>query len=247
MADNYVLVHGSWHGGWCWAGVIAELEMLGQRAFAVDLPGHGASGFDRSKVTLPIYVDSVTRFIEDNDLHDVVLAGHSMGGLVIAGVMLKIPRHLKRVIYVSGMVPRDGERPIESLPPIPGAEEAIAAAASRPDRSVPIEPIARQFRDYFMQDASRDLQDFVIAALSPQPLAPMAEPVSMKGLDTSRVPQSYLICDDDIAPNGQPGNWNPTFVKRLRNPTTQTIKSGHEVMFTQPIKCARALHDLARS
>ncbi|HEY6421254.1 MAG TPA: alpha/beta hydrolase [Candidatus Binataceae bacterium] len=247
MADTYVLVHGAWHAGWCWAGVIAELEVLGARALAVDLPGHGASTFDRAKVTLPVYVDSVAKFIEDHNLHEVVLAGHSMGGLVIAGVMLKIPRRLKRVIYVTAMVPRDGERPIDSLPPIPDAEASFAAAAARPDLSIPIESLEQQFRANFMQDASRDLQDFVIAALTPQPLRPLAEPVSITDLESAGVPQSYLICDDDISPNGQRGNWNPTFVNRLKNPTTRTIKSGHEVMFTHPVECARALHELAHA
>ena len=85
MAETFVLVHGAWHGAWCWGAVINQLEKLGDRAYAVDLPGHGMNRVDRSKVTLESYVDSVAEFIERHDLKDVVLAGHSLGGLRFRG------------------------------------------------------------------------------------------------------------------------------------------------------------------
>src|SRR3989442_1257803 len=109
MADTFVLVHGAWHGAWCWAGVINQLEHQGNRALAVDLPSHGADRFDRARVTLPIYVDGVVKFIENHDLRNVVLAGHSMGGLVISGVAQKIPKRIKRVVFVTAFVMLDGE------------------------------------------------------------------------------------------------------------------------------------------
>jgi pimeloyl-ACP methyl ester carboxylesterase len=91
MAENFVLVHGAWHGAWCWAGVIAQLERAGDRAYAVDLPAHGANRLDPAKATRGLYVDSVMRFIEERNLHNVVLAGHSLGGMTIAGVAQRIP------------------------------------------------------------------------------------------------------------------------------------------------------------
>ena len=81
MAETFVLVHGAWHGAWCWAAVINQLEKLGDRAYAVDLPGHGMNRVDRATVTLDSYVNSVAEFIERRDLKNVVLAGHSLGGL----------------------------------------------------------------------------------------------------------------------------------------------------------------------
>jgi pimeloyl-ACP methyl ester carboxylesterase len=103
--DNFVLVHGAWHGAWCWAAVMAELERHGHRAFAMDLPGRGISPLPHTKVTREAWVDSVVRLIEDRDLKNLVLAGHSMGGLTISGVALKIPKRIKRVIYVTALVP----------------------------------------------------------------------------------------------------------------------------------------------
>ncbi|MFZ0660135.1 MAG: alpha/beta fold hydrolase, partial [Candidatus Binataceae bacterium] len=110
MAETFVLVHGAWHGAWCWAAVINQLEKLGDRAFAVDLPGHGQNYADRSKITLQSYVDTVVRYIEERDLRSIVLAGHSLGGLTISGVTARIPSRMKRTVFVSAIVPLDGER-----------------------------------------------------------------------------------------------------------------------------------------
>ena len=73
MGDTFVLVHGAWHGAWCWAAVKRQLQILGDQAFAVDLPGHGASNINRAGATLDAYVDSVVTYIEDRGLSDVVL------------------------------------------------------------------------------------------------------------------------------------------------------------------------------
>src|SRR6266404_1194061 len=122
MAETFVLVHGAWHGGWCWAAVINQLERLGDRAFAVDLPGHGMNRADRAKVTLDSYVSSVAEYIAWHDLKSVVLAGHSLGGLTIPGVAAKIPSRIKRVVWVTAMVALDG------LPIIDPATSPLAAA-----------------------------------------------------------------------------------------------------------------------
>lgn len=243
MAETLVLVHGAWHGAWCWAAVIRQLDKLGDRAFAVDLPGHGASNINRAGTTLTAYVDSVVRFIEDLGFSDVVLAGHSLGGMTISGVVQKIPRRLKRVIYVSAIVPRDGDRAIDTLPEADAMAARMERMRSLPDPSAPVDE--QMFRTGYIQDASRDLQDFVLGALVPEPVAPMLERVSMRDFFTCGVPQSYLVCEDDISRG--PGHWHPNFSSRLANPTLRFVKAGHEIMFTAPAQCARALHELAQS
>jgi hypothetical protein len=72
---------------------------------------------------------------------------------------------------------------------------------------------------------------------------PMLEAISMKDFYSCGVPQSFLVCEDDISRG--PGHWHPNFSSRLHNPTLGSVKSGHEVMFTAPVQCARALHELA--
>src|SRR5258708_31358414 len=134
MAETFVLVHGAWHGAWCWGAVINQLEKLEDTAYAVDLPGHGMNRADRSKITLESYVNSVAEFIERHDLKNVVLAGHSLGGLTIPGVAAKIPARIKRVVGVTAMVALDNETIIDVN------ESPLAAALQTvPERSGPIE------------------------------------------------------------------------------------------------------------
>ena len=134
MAETFVLVHGAWHGAWCWAAVINQLEKLGDRAYAVDLPGHGMNQADRSKVTLESYVDSVAEFIERHNLRNVVLAGHSLGGLTIPGVAAKIPSRIKRVVWVTAIVALDGQPIVDPATSPLAAACGFAAGAIDSDR-----------------------------------------------------------------------------------------------------------------
>jgi len=240
MAETFVLVHGAWHGGWCWAAVINQLERLGDSAYAVDLPGHGMNRADRTKVTLDSYVNSVAEFIEQRDLKNVVLAGHSLGGLTIPGVAAKIPARIKRVVWVTAMVALDGQPAID-----PAASPLAAAIDSLPERSITLEMLGQDAIDGLTNDMAPALKEYVMSALGPQPLAPLLAPVPMAPYFATGIPSSYVVCEDDQMPVAGAPNWHPYFSSRLRNPTLKFVKSGHEVRFTHPVECARALHELA--
>ena len=74
----------------------------------------------------------------------------------------------------------------------------------------------------------------------------MIGPVPMAPYFATGIPSSYIVCEDDQAPVAGVPNWHPYFSSRLKNPTLKFVKSGHEVMFTHPVECARALHELAK-
>jgi pimeloyl-ACP methyl ester carboxylesterase len=240
MAETFVLVHGAWHAAWCWAAVINQLERLGDRAYAVDLPGHGMNRADRAKVTLESYVASVAAFIEERGLSNVVLAGHSLGGLTIPGVAARIPQRIKRVVWVTALVALDGQPIVD-----PATSPLAAAADSQPERSLTIDLMGTEFLAGIFNDVAPPLKDYVMSALCPQPLAPLFAPVAMASYFATGIPSSYIVCEDDRTPVAGAPNWHPHFSSRLRNPTLKFIKSGHEVMFTHPVECAQALHDLA--
>ncbi|MGA7873238.1 MAG: alpha/beta hydrolase [Candidatus Binatus sp.] len=240
MAETFVLVHGAWHGGWCWAAVINQLEKLGDTAYAVDLPGHGMNRADRSKVTLDSYVNSVVEFIERHDLKSVVLAGHSLGGLTIPGVAATIPSRMKRVVWVTALVPLDGQSIVD-----PATSPLAAAADTVADRSIAIEMMGKEFLDGLTNDMATAVKEYVLSALGPQPIAPLLGPVAMAPYFATGIPSSYVVCEDDQTPVAGAPNWHPHFSSRLRNPTLKFVKSGHEVMFTHPVECALALHELA--
>ncbi len=243
MADNFVLVHGAWHGGWCWAAVMRQLELEGHRAFALDLAGRGTNPVHHSKVTCDLWVDNVVRLIEQHDLKNVVLAGHSLGGLTISGVAVKIPQRIKRVIYVTAIVPPEDITVMDDFVANMMTPETVAAM-QEVNGGLSNTMEASCFRRYFIQDGSRDLQDFVLAALVPEAAGPTHEIAPMKQFHKLDLPTSYVICEDDMVA-GDPKKWHPGQSHRLRNPTTLSITAGHELMFTQPVQCARALMELA--
>lgn len=241
MAETFVLVHGAWHGAWCWAAVINQLELLGDHAFAVDLPGHGMNRVNRAEVTLDSYVDSVVKFIEERDLRDVVIAGHSLGGVTIPCVAVKIPKRIKRVVWVTAIVPRDGQPLIDpATPPNPAMAGHMTS-----DNAISIEGMGEQFMAGIANDMAPAVKDWVWKALGPQPLGPMAGTVPMNAYFATGIPSSYIVCERDETPIDGGAGWHPHFSSRLKNPTLKFINCGHEVMFTAPVECARALHDLA--
>lgn len=242
MSEVFVLVHGAWHGAWCWAGVIGELERQGYRAYAVDLPGRPGNPVPHAQVNRHVWVDSVVQFIEQHDLRDVNLVGHSYGGLTITGVALKIPQLIKRCIYATALVPPDEGSLADEFPRLVTPE--MAAAMQQVDGGVSSLMDAEYFRRAFIQDGSRDLQDFVFAALVPEAMQPMADAAPMKQFRALNIPTSYIACEDDLV-LGDPAAWHPGFSGRLHRPTIKSLKCGHELMFTQPVATARALIELS--
>jgi len=108
--QTYVLVHGGGHGGWCYDKVTRRLQALGHRVYAPSLPGLGEhSHVVSSAIDLDAHVDDVVNLLFYEDLHDVIVVGHSYGGMVITGVADRIPERVDALVYIDALVPRDGE------------------------------------------------------------------------------------------------------------------------------------------
>ena len=120
-----------------------------------------------------------------------------------------------------------------------------AAADSVPERSIPIEMMGKEFLDGLSQ--RHGAGDEGIRAVGAGAAADRADdtPVAMAPYFATGIPSSYIVCEDDQTPVAGAPNWHPYFSSRLKNPTLKFVKSGHEVMFTHPVECARALHELA--
>ena len=109
MAD-FVLVHGAWHGSWCWKKLLPPLWAAGHRAFAVTLTGVGERAHLLSDaITLDIHIADVVNLIEAEELPDPILVGHSYAGIVITGVAQCLGERLRHLVYLDAIVPRPGE------------------------------------------------------------------------------------------------------------------------------------------
>jgi pimeloyl-ACP methyl ester carboxylesterase len=108
--SDFVLVHGAWHGAWCWQRVVAPLRAAGHRAFAVTLTGSGERAHLLAPtISLQTHIADVANVIEAEELHDAILVGHSYAGMVITGVADRLAQRLKHLVYLDAVVPHPGE------------------------------------------------------------------------------------------------------------------------------------------
>jgi pimeloyl-ACP methyl ester carboxylesterase len=113
--SRYVLVHGSWHDGTAWADVAGHLEKLGHEVHSPTMAGHGPDV--RRDVTHDDCVNSIVDHVNEHDLTDVVLVGHSFGGSVIARVAERVPNRIRRLVCWNAFVPGNGTSVLDNAPP----------------------------------------------------------------------------------------------------------------------------------
>ena len=107
---TYVIVHGAWGGGWDWKHMARLLTADGHTVYRPTLAGLGEhSNLDSTNIDLDTHIQDVVNVILWEDLHDVVLVGHSYGGMVITGVADRVPGRIKHLIYVDAKLPENGE------------------------------------------------------------------------------------------------------------------------------------------
>jgi pimeloyl-ACP methyl ester carboxylesterase len=136
MAD-FVLVHGAWHGGWCWRRVVDALHAQGHRAHAVTLTGVGERvHLMSSLITLETHIADVANAILAEEMEQVVLAVHSYAGMIGTAIADRMPERLRHLVYVDAVVPKPGES-WSSTHASATREQRLAAAQASPDYSFP--------------------------------------------------------------------------------------------------------------
>ena len=114
---TFVLVHGGWHGGWCWQKVIPFLEVAGHEVYAPTLTGLAERASELSPdVGLDTHIEDIAGLLKEKNLHGVILVGHSYGGMVITGVVDQVPERIAHLVYFDTFVPRDGESMVDVSP-----------------------------------------------------------------------------------------------------------------------------------
>lgn len=237
----FVLVHGSWHDGTAWDPVITRLEERGHVAHAPTVAGHGI-GVDKA-VDHHDCVQSVVQFITEYDLSDVVLAGHSFGGTVIARVAEEIPNRLRRLIFWNAFVPAPGNSLNDELPPH-YREVFYQLASASGDNTIELPfPI---WRDAFIQDADLELATSSYRQLSTEPYQPFLDKLDLTRFYQLEIGKSYLNgTEDNALPQGEWG-WHPRMSSRLGLYRLVQMPGSHEVIFTNPTGLADKLIEAGR-
>lgn len=173
--NTIVIVHGAWSSSSDWQHVMEDLIAEGNHVISVNLPGHGSDNTAVSAISLKLYVDTVKKAIGDKQ--NVVLVGHSFGGIVVSQLAEEIAPQIKKIIYIAAYVPKNGE----SLLSIAQTDaESHVGKNLIIDEKAGIASIRKDgIADVFLADAPKQVADYVSNNLRPEPLAPLTAPVML--------------------------------------------------------------------
>jgi pimeloyl-ACP methyl ester carboxylesterase len=237
MADpiNFVLVHGAWHGGWCYAKVREILSAKGHRVFTPTLTGLGErSHLMSADINLDTHITDVVNMVKWENLDNIVLCGHSYGGWIVSGVAEQMLDRIASIVFLDAYMPNDGEsgQTIGSAFTREGIAKAQAAGAiSRPG------PTAVKF-----QVATKEDQAWVDSKTTEQPLGVSLQPIRLTGARDRVAKKSYI--------RATPYE-NPAFDTYLQNCeadpswTTYSLPCGHDIMVDMPDRLSEILIEVA--
>ena len=229
---TFVLVHGAWHGGWCWKHVRPLLQAKGHDVFTPTLTGVGEKSHLLSRDTrLETHVTDIANVLRWEELSDVVLCGHSYGGMVISGVADRMPDRIRSLVYLDAFVPVDGQSTFDFMP----AERVQMfkdGARAKGDgwRMPPIPAAVFKVRE--------EHQAWVDAQCTPHPLACFEDKIHLTGA-RERIARKTFILATDYNPSAFQG-----IAERLRHDPSwkiHTLPCGHDTMVDLPRETADIL------
>jgi len=194
--STYVLIHGAWHGGWCWDKVVPLLEKEGHKVEAPNLPGHGNDKVPIPEISLQAYADRVCQIL-DSQPEPVILVGHSMGGVVITQTAEYRPGKIKTLVYLTAFLLQKGEFLLQHAE---GDKEALVLpnlimAEDQSYATVKEEALKEVFYGDCSDEDVRRAKSLLVA----QAAAPFATPVNTTEEKFGRVPRVYISCLRDKA------------------------------------------------
>ena len=206
-SKTYVLVHGAWGGGWDYQQMEKLIENKGHKFYRPTLTGQGErEHLNGPNVNLDTHIMDIVNVFKFEDLTDVILIGHSYGGMVITGVANQIPEKIKHIVYVDAFLPFDGES-VFSLGTEEWQNKLIDLAMSQ-GKGYSIPP--------YWPDWGKDV---------PHPLATFQQPISLTNLNTDHIPGTYILT---IEPGAQTDDFSK-YAERAKNKGYQyyELLTGH--------------------
>ncbi|MCD6076073.1 MAG: alpha/beta hydrolase [Ramlibacter sp.] len=236
MKSPIVLVHGAWHGGWCWDKVRPRLEAAGHRVLAPSLTGLGDREHLRDPIpSLATHVSDIVNLVQAEELCDVVLVGHSYGGMVVTGAADALRDRIRHLVYLDAAVPADGQTFASFVPGL-APEDVLrresAFRAMAPDGAwLPaVAPGVVGVND--PEDVG-----WLKRRLRPHPLRTWLDPVALPGGGHGGIAKTYVMAANpptlsmgyprmaEVARGG--GEW-----------TCREIDCGHDMMVVDPERTA---------
>jgi pimeloyl-ACP methyl ester carboxylesterase len=234
--STYVLVHGAWHGGWCYKQVAQLLRKAGHEVYTPTLTGLGERAHLMSPaVNLELHVQDIVNVVRWEELSDLVLCGHSYGGMVITGVADKIPEKIRALVYLDAFVPRDGESVMDHLDPAMRA--GMKDDASQNGNGYLMSPIPAAVFNVNKKDAA-----WVDQMCVKHPLKCFEEKIALTGKFAGVRKRTYVLATGWVPP--QPPSPFAAVAERVKqDPGWKVVNlpCGHDVMVDLPKETTEVL------
>jgi pimeloyl-ACP methyl ester carboxylesterase len=229
----FVLVHGAWHGGWCWHRVADRLRQAGHRAFTPTLTGVGERRHLLSPaVDAETHIRDILGLLEAEELQDVVLVGHSYAGIVISGAAARARERLRKLVYLDALLLEDGQSWAEAFPPEVAEARRKAAVINNGVKTIlPPDPAIYGFAD------AADTE-WVRRRMTPHPFAPFEQKMRWGGPLGSGLPRLYVDCTQPAL--AILGTMKDRYRGRPDWPFVE-MNTGHDAMISAPADLARLL------
>jgi pimeloyl-ACP methyl ester carboxylesterase len=233
---TYILVHGAWHGSWCWKRVRAALQSAGHNVFTPTLTGLGErSHLNSAAVDLSTHMADIVNLIQWEELSDVVLCGHSYAGSVIAGVADHIPDRIRALVFLDGFLLENGESLMDIVPS--AVAQFLRDQAKATGEGWKVNPVPAQMFGV------RDPHDvaWVDAQCTPQAIATFEQRIKLNG-NLEQIQDIAYVFPQECHPNLLVSHDRA----KAKDWKSRTIdNSGHELMIDQPQELADFLLEYA--
>jgi pimeloyl-ACP methyl ester carboxylesterase len=235
---TYVLVHGGGHGGWCYQRVARLLRAAGHEVYAPTLTGLGERAHLLSReVDLDLHIRDVVAVLHSEDLRDVILVGHSYGGMVVTGVADRAGDRIGRVVYLDAATPTNGQSLVDVAGPIIEAVRPMGQIVEG------VELVLLPAPDAGLLYGVTDEDDLAWMAerLTGHPWQCFEQPLRLTNEDAFRsIPQYHVVCTSTLATR------DPQLIADARAAgRLWDIDTGHDLMITEPEAVADALLEVA--
>ncbi|MDP2081434.1 MAG: alpha/beta fold hydrolase [Pseudotabrizicola sp.] len=234
--SEFLLIHGSCHGAWCWHRVIPALAALGHSARAIDLPGHGRDRTPFDQVTLDSYAQAICTALDS----PTIVVGHSMAGYPITAAAETDPTHISALVYLCAYAPVSGMTLGDMRRAGPHQPLAPAIRVNKYQGTFGFDPA--QTNALFYHDCDAQAQTLATLCLTPQPIAPQETVLTLTQRSQS-LPRHYIRCTDDRA---IPPEYQAVMAGSVPAAHHTTLPASHSPFFACPDALAQRLHTIAQ-
>ena len=234
---TFVIVHGAFGGAWSWNKIVVPmLREAGETVYAVTLTGLGErSHLSSPEISLDTHIQDVVNVLYYEDLHDVILVGHSYGGNVITGVADRVPERLQQIVYLDAATPSDGQASADSFP---GRRQQIEEQAQREGDGWKVLPGA-------VPPQPGEITEWAKPRRSPMPIKTMTTPIRLTRGETT-LPRTFVYC----SVGKEPGSPQVARAERVKNdPRWQyfELETGHNLHYSAPKETVNILLQVANA